>query len=55
MIEIYFIPEHQLLYFTRGYATRQNIASGDQSDSVKFNILILHAKQTNILYLLTKE
>jgi hypothetical protein len=33
--------------FTRGYATRENIAS--DVHSVKY-ISILHAKQTNILY-----
>jgi hypothetical protein len=47
-IKIYFFLKHQLFYFTSAYATRENIASGVHS--VKY-ISILHAKQTNVLYL----
>jgi hypothetical protein len=49
-IEIYFIREFTSYYiFTHpGYATRENIASG--VNLVNY-ISILHAKQTNILYI----
>ena len=42
-----FHSQHQLFIFTCGYPPRENVASGVYS--VKC-ISILHAKQTNILY-----